>query len=58
VGTPEDIVDRLRSYARAGVELDWVFLLFPDLPSTDSLRLFAETVLPAVRGDAAPVLRS
>ena len=58
VGTPEDVVDRLRSYARAGVELDWVFLLFPDLPSTDSLRLFAEAVLPAVRGDAAPVLRS
>jgi hypothetical protein len=31
------------------VDLAWVFLLFPDLPSTRSVRLFAETVLPAYR---------
>jgi alkanesulfonate monooxygenase SsuD/methylene tetrahydromethanopterin reductase-like flavin-dependent oxidoreductase (luciferase family) len=50
VGTPADIVDRLRAYGTAGVRLDWVFLLFPDLPATQSLHLFAETVLPALRG--------
>jgi alkanesulfonate monooxygenase SsuD/methylene tetrahydromethanopterin reductase-like flavin-dependent oxidoreductase (luciferase family) len=50
VGTPDDIVERLGAYATAGVGLDWVFLLFPDLPSTRSMRLFAEAVLPALRG--------
>jgi alkanesulfonate monooxygenase SsuD/methylene tetrahydromethanopterin reductase-like flavin-dependent oxidoreductase (luciferase family) len=48
VGTPDDIVERLRSFAAAGVDLAWVFLLFPDLPDARSLRLFAERVLPAV----------
>jgi alkanesulfonate monooxygenase SsuD/methylene tetrahydromethanopterin reductase-like flavin-dependent oxidoreductase (luciferase family) len=50
VGTPDDIVERLRAYAEAGVPLEWVFLLFPDLPSTRSMRLFAEGVLTAFRG--------
>jgi hypothetical protein len=50
VGTPDDILERLGAYATAGVGLDWVFLLFPDLPSTRSMRLFAEAVLPALRG--------
>ena len=49
VGTPEDIVARLRSYAEAGVPLAWVFLLFPDLPATRSLELFSEQVLPSMR---------
>jgi alkanesulfonate monooxygenase SsuD/methylene tetrahydromethanopterin reductase-like flavin-dependent oxidoreductase (luciferase family) len=49
VGTPEDIVERLRSFAAAGVDLAWVFLLFPDLPHSRSLGLFAERVLPAMR---------
>jgi alkanesulfonate monooxygenase SsuD/methylene tetrahydromethanopterin reductase-like flavin-dependent oxidoreductase (luciferase family) len=49
VGTPEDIVARLLAYRSAGVPLAWVFLLFPDLPGTDSLRLFSEQVLPAYR---------
>jgi alkanesulfonate monooxygenase SsuD/methylene tetrahydromethanopterin reductase-like flavin-dependent oxidoreductase (luciferase family) len=49
VGTPDDIVARIRSYADAGVPLAWIFLLFPDLPGTDSLELFARNVLPAVR---------
>ena len=49
VGTPDDIVRRLRSFAAAGVDLAWVFLLFPDLPHLRSLRLFAERVLPAMR---------
>jgi alkanesulfonate monooxygenase SsuD/methylene tetrahydromethanopterin reductase-like flavin-dependent oxidoreductase (luciferase family) len=47
VGTPADIVERLRAYAQAGVPLEWVFLLFHDLPSRRSLRLFSEGVLPA-----------
>jgi len=49
VGTPDDIVARLLSYRQAGIDLAWVFLLFSDLPGTDSLRLFAEEVLPAYR---------
>jgi alkanesulfonate monooxygenase SsuD/methylene tetrahydromethanopterin reductase-like flavin-dependent oxidoreductase (luciferase family) len=49
VGTPEDIVERLRAYAEAGVALEWVFLLFPDLPATRSMRLFAEGVLASLR---------
>jgi len=49
VGTPDDVVDRLRAFASAGVDLKWVFLLFPDLPSTDSVQLFAERVIPALR---------
>ena len=47
VGSPEDIVQRLLTYAQAGVDLKWVFLLFTDLPKLESLRLFAEEVLPA-----------
>lgn len=49
VGTPDEIVQKLLDYRAAGVPLAWVFLLFPDLPSTHSLRLFAEEVLPAYR---------
>jgi alkanesulfonate monooxygenase SsuD/methylene tetrahydromethanopterin reductase-like flavin-dependent oxidoreductase (luciferase family) len=49
VGTPDEILDKLLEYRAAGVPLAWVFLLFPDLPSTRSMRLFAEDVLPAYR---------
>jgi alkanesulfonate monooxygenase SsuD/methylene tetrahydromethanopterin reductase-like flavin-dependent oxidoreductase (luciferase family) len=49
VGTPDDIVERLLAYREAGIDFAWVFLLFPDLPGTSSVRLFAETVLPAYR---------
>jgi alkanesulfonate monooxygenase SsuD/methylene tetrahydromethanopterin reductase-like flavin-dependent oxidoreductase (luciferase family) len=49
VGTPDEILEKLLEYRAAGVPLAWVFLLFPDLPSTRSLRLFAEEVLPAYR---------
>jgi alkanesulfonate monooxygenase SsuD/methylene tetrahydromethanopterin reductase-like flavin-dependent oxidoreductase (luciferase family) len=49
VGTPDDVVERLLSYRQAGIDLAWVFLLFSDLPETDSMRLFAEEVLPAYR---------
>ncbi len=49
VGTPDDIVQRLNAYRQAGVDLAWIFLLFSDLPGTESLRLFAEEVLPAYR---------
>jgi alkanesulfonate monooxygenase SsuD/methylene tetrahydromethanopterin reductase-like flavin-dependent oxidoreductase (luciferase family) len=48
-GTPDDIVQRLLAYRQAGVDLAWVFLLFCDLPNLESLRLFAEEVLPAYR---------
>jgi alkanesulfonate monooxygenase SsuD/methylene tetrahydromethanopterin reductase-like flavin-dependent oxidoreductase (luciferase family) len=49
VGTPDEIVQKLLDYRAAGVPIAWVFVLFPDLPSTRSLRLFAEEVLPAYR---------
>ena len=53
VGTPDDIVERLLSYRQAGIDLGWVFLLFSDMPRTDSMRLFAEEVLPAYRAATA-----
>jgi alkanesulfonate monooxygenase SsuD/methylene tetrahydromethanopterin reductase-like flavin-dependent oxidoreductase (luciferase family) len=46
VGTPDDIVQRLLAYQAAGLTLAWVFLLFPNLPGTRSMRLFGEQVLP------------
>jgi len=49
VGTPDEILEKLLEYRAAEVPLAWVFLLFPDLPSTRSMRLFAEDVLPAYR---------
>jgi alkanesulfonate monooxygenase SsuD/methylene tetrahydromethanopterin reductase-like flavin-dependent oxidoreductase (luciferase family) len=48
VGTPDDIVRRLLTYRAAGIDLAWVFLLFSDLPGTESMRLFARDVLPAL----------
>ena len=51
-GTPQDIVEQLLAYRAAGVPLAWVFLLFADLPSTRSLRTFAEEVLPRFRAAA------
>lgn len=44
VGTSEEVISRLRGLEQAGVS--WVFLLFQDLPGLDSVRLFAEAVLP------------
>jgi alkanesulfonate monooxygenase SsuD/methylene tetrahydromethanopterin reductase-like flavin-dependent oxidoreductase (luciferase family) len=52
VGTPEDILEALNGYKQKGVELDWIFLLFNDLPETASMRLFAEEVLPAYRASS------
>jgi alkanesulfonate monooxygenase SsuD/methylene tetrahydromethanopterin reductase-like flavin-dependent oxidoreductase (luciferase family) len=49
VGTPDEIIERLLAYRNAGISFAWVFLLFPDLPTTTSLRLFAGHVLPVVR---------
>jgi alkanesulfonate monooxygenase SsuD/methylene tetrahydromethanopterin reductase-like flavin-dependent oxidoreductase (luciferase family) len=49
VGTPDEIVQKLLDYRSAGVPLEWVFLLFADLPATRSMRLFATEVLPAYR---------
>jgi alkanesulfonate monooxygenase SsuD/methylene tetrahydromethanopterin reductase-like flavin-dependent oxidoreductase (luciferase family) len=49
VGTPNEILQALLRYREQGVELDWIFLLFHDLPHTASMRLFAEEVLPAYR---------
>jgi alkanesulfonate monooxygenase SsuD/methylene tetrahydromethanopterin reductase-like flavin-dependent oxidoreductase (luciferase family) len=57
VGTPDDIVERLLSYRQAGIDLAWVFLLFSDLPGTESLRLFADEVLPAYRAEITGVDR-
>ena len=54
VGTPPEIVEQLLGYRAAGVDLAWVFLLFPDLPALNSLRLFGETVLPAYRAACRP----
>lgn len=51
VGTPAQIIERLRALAAAGVA--WVFLVFPELPSLDGVRLFGEAVLPVFAGAGA-----
>src|SRR5205823_2039550 len=47
VGTPAEVVDRLRAYQGLGVT--HFLLWFLDFPSTGGLDLFAEKVLPAMR---------
>ncbi|HUX87424.1 MAG TPA: LLM class flavin-dependent oxidoreductase, partial [Chloroflexota bacterium] len=47
VGTPDEVVDRIRQYQALGVS--HFMLWFLDFPSTAGLRLFAEKVLPALR---------
>jgi alkanesulfonate monooxygenase SsuD/methylene tetrahydromethanopterin reductase-like flavin-dependent oxidoreductase (luciferase family) len=47
VGTPDQTAERLHALRSAGV--GWTFLLFHDLADGDSLRVFAEGVLPAFR---------
>jgi alkanesulfonate monooxygenase SsuD/methylene tetrahydromethanopterin reductase-like flavin-dependent oxidoreductase (luciferase family) len=49
VGTPDEIVEQLVAYREAGLVFAWVFLLFSDLPSIRSMRMFAEEVLPRYR---------
>jgi alkanesulfonate monooxygenase SsuD/methylene tetrahydromethanopterin reductase-like flavin-dependent oxidoreductase (luciferase family) len=48
VGTPEDVLGRLREYMGLGVS--HFMLWFLDFPSLDGMRLFAERVAPVVRG--------
>lgn len=47
VGTPEQVVDRLREYEALGCS--YVVPFFPDYPGTESLTLFAEQVIPEFR---------
>lgn len=47
VGTPDEVVDRVREYQALGVR--HFMLWFLDFPSTRGTELFAERVLPAVR---------
>ena len=49
VGTPEQCVEQVKEYAAVGI--GWVFLLFPDLPDIESIRLFGSEVLPALNID-------
>ena len=43
-GTPEQCVEQIEGYVRAGIT--YFFLLFPEPISEDSLRLFAKQVMP------------
>lgn len=47
VGTPDEIVDRVRQYQNLGVR--HFMLWFLDFPSTGGIELFAEKVLPGIR---------
>jgi alkanesulfonate monooxygenase SsuD/methylene tetrahydromethanopterin reductase-like flavin-dependent oxidoreductase (luciferase family) len=46
VGTPEQVIEKLRVYEALGVG---GVVTWPDLPDTESIRLFAEQVIPAFR---------
>ena len=48
VGTPDEVIDRLRAYEALGIS--HFMLWFLDFPSTKGLDLFAEKVLPAMHG--------
>lgn len=48
IGTPDVVVDRVKEYTNLGVT--HFMLWFMDFPSMDGIRLFAEEVLPKVRG--------
>lgn len=50
VGTPEDVIQQIRAYQDLGIS--HFMLWFVDFPSLDGLRLFADEVAPAVRGQA------
>jgi alkanesulfonate monooxygenase SsuD/methylene tetrahydromethanopterin reductase-like flavin-dependent oxidoreductase (luciferase family) len=43
-GTPEQCIERIEQYVAGGIT--YFFLLFPDPISTESLRLFAQEVMP------------
>lgn len=47
VGTPEQVIDRIGEYERAGA--DWVILALRAPFDLDGLRLFVERVMPALR---------
>ena len=47
VGTPDEVIDRIRQYQALGVS--HFMLWFLDFPSTTGLTLFAEKVMPALR---------
>lgn len=47
VGTPEQIIEKLRAYTDLGVEN--LIMRFADFPKTDGVKLFGETVIPALR---------
>lgn len=47
VGTPDQVVERLRQYA--GVGISYAILLFPYRREREMLRLVAESVIPALR---------
>jgi len=47
VGTPEEIIERMRQYIDVGVK--YFMHIFIDFPSTEGIELFAEKVIPALR---------
>ncbi len=48
VGTPDDVIRRIREYTSLGIT--HFMLWFLDFPSLDGMRLFAERVMPELRG--------
>jgi len=47
-GTPREVVSKIEEYMNAGVNYFAIFFL--DYPSTDSMKVFADDVLPEIRG--------
>jgi F420-dependent oxidoreductase-like protein len=49
VGTPEQCIDQIKEYNKLGVT--YFMLHFPDMPDLTSLRLFAQRVMPTLKGE-------
>jgi alkanesulfonate monooxygenase SsuD/methylene tetrahydromethanopterin reductase-like flavin-dependent oxidoreductase (luciferase family) len=47
VGTPEEIVSRIREFIDVGVT--YIMMRFPDMMENEPLRLFTDEVMPAFR---------
>jgi alkanesulfonate monooxygenase SsuD/methylene tetrahydromethanopterin reductase-like flavin-dependent oxidoreductase (luciferase family) len=46
IGTPEQLIEEFKAYAKSGVE--YLIFRMPDWTDVEAIRLFSETVIPAL----------